>query len=264
MRTSAVLISWCIASLLAGCAGDADQGATPDAGATSAAVTSTIAPESATTAPTPTTDAAVSTAATSTAATNAPATNAPATNGPTTTVPAPVYVFPFAGRNVSYGTTHHDYPAVDVFGCGADVVAPTSGVVLETSTVDRWDPAVNDPATRGGLFVSMLGDDGVRYYVAHLASVAVAPDQTLAPGDPLGVMGETGNARNSECHTHLGISWPCPEQEWQVRRGMIWPQQYLDAWRTGEQRSPALEIFATATAAPTACDEAAALVAPTG
>lgn len=171
-----------------------------------------------------------------------------------------MYVFPFTGRNVSYGTTHHDYPAVDVFGCGAQVVAPTSGTVLEISTTDRWEPAVNDPATRGGLFVSMLGDDGVRYYVAHLASVAVVADQPVKPGDPLGVIGQTGNARTSECHTHLGISRPCPGPEWQLRRGEIWPQQYLDAWRQGEQRSPTLEIFATVGVAPTACAEAEALL----
>ena len=158
--------------------------------------------------------------------TTQPATTVPVTTVPTptitaTTVPAPVHVFPFVGRDVSYGTTHHDYPAVDVFGCGAQVVAPTSGAVLEISVEDRWDPAVDDPATRGGHFASLLGDDGVRYYVAHLDSVAVVAGQRVAAGDPLGVMGRTGNARNSACHTHLGISRPCPSPEWQVRRGTI-------------------------------------------
>jgi murein DD-endopeptidase MepM/ murein hydrolase activator NlpD len=170
-------------------------------------------------------------------------------------------VFPFVGRDVSYGTTHHDYPAVDVFGCGAIVVAPTAGTVLEISTADRWDPAVNDPATRGGLFVAMLGVDGVRYYVAHLAEVLVTIDDAVEPGTPLGVMGESGNARNSECHTHLGISWACPGPEWQVRRGEIWPAPYLDAWRAGEQRSPADEVDTLRTELPTACAEAMALVA---
>jgi murein DD-endopeptidase MepM/ murein hydrolase activator NlpD len=161
---------------------------------------------------------------------------------------------------VSYGTTHHDYPAVDVFGCGAQVVAPTSGAVLEISVEDRWDPAVDDPATRGGHFASLLGDDGVRYYVAHLDSVAVVAGQRVAAGDPLGVMGRTGNARNSACHTHLGISRPCPSPEWQVRRGEIWPQPYLDAWLAGEDRSPADEVRAAESATPNAC--ATAILAP--
>ena len=61
-------------------------------------------------------------------------------------------------------------------------------------------------------------------------------------GDPLGVMGQTGNARKSACHTHFGISWPCDATEWAVRRGEIWPWKYLDAWRAGEQLSPVAEI----------------------
>jgi murein DD-endopeptidase MepM/ murein hydrolase activator NlpD len=172
-----------------------------------------------------------------------------------------VYVFPFTGRDVSYGTTHHDYPAADVFGCGAQVVSPTSGSVLEIETVDTWDPAIDDPATRGGRFVSMLGDDEVRYYFAHLGSVAVQPGDEVEPGTLLGVMGQTGNARASVCHTHVGISWVCDGPEWEVRRGEIWPGPYLDAWRQGEQRSPAPEVRQRESEAPTACDEALAAVA---
>lgn len=179
------------------------------------------------------------------------------------TVPAvPVYVFPFTGRDVSFGDTHHDYPAIDVFGCGATVVAPTSGVIVEVSLEDRWDPAVNDPATRGGKFVSLDGDDRVRYYVAHLDSVAVAVGQRVTPGTPLGVMGQTGNARNSACHTHVGFSWMCPSAEWQVRRGKVWPQDFLRAWRDGRQDSPADAVALSQLADPDACAEAAALMPP--
>ncbi|MEQ1702936.1 MAG: M23 family metallopeptidase [Ilumatobacteraceae bacterium] len=185
------------------------------------------------------------------------ASTTPATTAVPTTLPPPVYVFPFVGVEVSYGTDHHDYPAVDVFGCGATVVAPTDGVVQQTRDVDLWDPAINDPSNRGGKYVSMLGRDGVRYYFAHLESVAVAPGQPVQPGAPLGVMGQTGNARNSACHTHVGLSWPCPTNEWAVRRGEVWPAPYLDAWRNGEQRSPTLEVLATEQSSPAACDTAA-------
>ncbi len=191
------------------------------------------------------------------ASTSAPTTPAAAT---TTVPPPPVYVFPFVGKPVSFATTHHDYPAVDVFGCGATVVAPTDGTVLQTRDYDAWDPKVNSPANRGGKYVSMLGRDGVRYYFAHLDSVAVTAGQAVQPGDPLGVMGQTGNARQSACHTHVGISWPCAGNEWAVRRGEIWPQPYLDAWRDGLQTSPALEIYAAEKANPDAC--AAALADP--
>ncbi len=99
----------------------------------------------------------------------------------------------------------------------------------------------------------MIGNDGVRYYFAHLAAVDVVAGQVVTTGTPLGVMGQTGNAANSACHTHFGISWPCPDKEWQVRRGKIWPQKYLDAWRNGEQLSPVDEIAQAQAAEPDAC-----------
>jgi murein DD-endopeptidase MepM/ murein hydrolase activator NlpD len=179
-------------------------------------------------------------------------TTTPATT--TTTAPRPLlYVFPFTGKKVSYGHTHHDYPAADVFGCGANVVAPIGGTIDQTRTIDPWAPKINDPATRGGKYVSMLGDDGVRYYFAHLDSVAVQPGDVVDAGAALGVMGQTGNARNSACHTHFGISWPCDTDEWAVRRGEIWPWRYLDAWRTGQQLSPVDEVAKAHAANPDGC-----------
>jgi len=189
--------------------------------------------------------------------------------GPETTVPsststtgAPaeplVYVFPFRDRDVSYGEGHHTYPAVDVFGCGATIVAPVRGTVDETRSVDLWPGSDDNPAYRGGFYVSMIGDDGVRYYFAHLASVAVTSGQRILEGAALGVMGETGNAAASTCHTHMGVSWPCEGREWMVRRGKVWPQPFLDAWRLGEQVSP-IEVVAMAhLAEPDACATALA------
>ena len=170
------------------------------------------------------------------------------------------YVFPFADRKVSYSHRHHDYPATDVFGCGATVVAPVRGKIEETRSVDPWVPKIDDPATRGGKYVSMKGDDGVRYYFAHLESVDVRAGDLVEAGDRLGVMGQTGNARKSACHTHFGISWPCPGSEWAVRRGEIWPWKYLDAWRVGEQLSPVAEVAAAEAANPDACN--LAMLAP--
>jgi peptidoglycan LD-endopeptidase LytH len=175
----------------------------------------------------------------------------------TTTAAVPLhYVFPFVGKKISYAHTHHDYPAVDVFGCGASVVAPIAGTVDQARTVDEWNPKTDDPATRGGKYVALIGDDGVRYYFAHLDTVAVSAGDSVAAGDPLGVMGQTGNARKSACHTHVGISWPCDHDEWAVRRGEIWPWKYLDAWRKGEQLSPADEVAAALKKSPDACNVA--------
>jgi hypothetical protein len=82
-------------------------------------------------------------------------------------------VFPVRGCRVSYGHSHSYYPATDIFtdpGCA--FVAPTDGIVDEVSRVDRWDPTSDRGADRGGLSVSSIGIDGVRYYGSHLQSTA--------------------------------------------------------------------------------------------
>ena len=41
------------------------------------------------------------------------------------------YVFPFSKIPVTYSRDHIDYPATDVHGCYAHVLAPTSGVIFD-------------------------------------------------------------------------------------------------------------------------------------
>jgi murein DD-endopeptidase MepM/ murein hydrolase activator NlpD len=190
-------------------------------------------------------------------------TAATTTGAPTTTRPASTpYVVPVeAGVHIGYARTHHDYPASDVFaspGCGTAIVSPVNGRVLEVRRVDTWTRRDDDPATRGGRTVAILGDDGVRYYLAHLQEIDkdIEPHVEVTAGQRLGELGESGDA--SACHLHFGISPPCPGAEWAVRRGVIWPWAYLDAWRRGEQRSPALEIYAWSTEHPDACAAAEA------
>jgi len=62
----------------------------------------------------------------------------------------------------------------------------------------------------------------------------------------------------SACHVQFGISPPCPVSEYIVRRGVIWPYPYLDAWRRGEPLSPADEVKRWLAEHPDACDEASA------
>jgi peptidoglycan LD-endopeptidase LytH len=167
------------------------------------------------------------------------------------------YAFPVKPASAaSYGRAHHDYPATDIFAaCGTDVISPTAGVVQEVSRKDLWDPAVNDGATRGGLSVSIVGRDGVRYYGSHFATITtgIEPGAKVATGQSLGTVGRTGSARPTPCHLHFGISPPCGVGDWDVRRGVVptWP--YLDAWKAGTQRSPAKEVAAWRAANPTRC-----------
>lgn len=170
------------------------------------------------------------------------------------------YGLPVAdGESAGWHDTHSAYPATDVFlGCGARLVSPVHGTVLEVRRTDAYDPDVDNPATRGGKSVAILGFDGVRYYLAHFETIVdgLAAGDEVALGEVLGTMGDTG--RTSACHLHFSISPPCPGTEWSVRRGVIWPYPYLDAWRRGDQLSPVDEVRAWVTANPTACAEAMA------
>jgi hypothetical protein len=168
----------------------------------------------------------------------------------TTTLPPPPspHVFPIQGTtNVQYARSHHDYPAADMFApCGSTVVAVTRGRVHEVSLTDEHNPSVNDPELRGGLSVSYVGDDLVRYYGSHLSGVAegIAPGVMVEAGQTIGFVGDTGNAAGTGCHLHFGLSSPCGGtlRNWEVRRGIIAPQPYLDAWRDGDDVNPAPEI----------------------
>ena len=190
--------------------------------------------------------------ATTTATTTAPTTSGPA--APTTADPAarttttarPAapggYRFPVAGCRARYGRSHHDYPAADMFANrGCAFVAPIAGRVDEVTRTDTWSPASNRGADRGGRSVSLVGVDGVRYYGSHLEAVApgIVPGLRVRAGQPLGRIGNSGSARVTAPHLHFGISWPTRPGIWWVRRGMVPPAGYLDAWRAGDDLSPA-------------------------
>jgi murein DD-endopeptidase MepM/ murein hydrolase activator NlpD len=150
------------------------------------------------------------------------------------------YTFPVHGCRSSYADTHHDYPATDIFtGFGCRFVAPIGGYVDEVSRADRWSPSTDLGSERGGRSVSIVGNDGVRYYGSHLSRVAVGiqPGVRVHRGQTLGYVGHSGDA--SATHLHFGISWTTRHGIWWVRRGEIWPWRFLDAWRAGSvHRSP--------------------------
>jgi len=149
------------------------------------------------------------------------------------------YKFPIAGK-ASYAHTHHDYPASDIMAaCGTPVVSPVNGVVLEVTLVDTWSAKVNAGASRGGLSWSILGDDGARYYGSHMQSLEtdIRAGRRVTAGQRLGKVGETGDA--SACHLHFGLSPVCQKTgDWWIRRGVVYPWSYLDAWKAGTRKSP--------------------------
>jgi murein DD-endopeptidase MepM/ murein hydrolase activator NlpD len=221
-----LVLALLVALASGGCSGGGDPTA---GGAATAPPVTTEAP--ATTAPPATTEAPTTTAAPTT----------------TTAAPAPVrYRYPVAGCRATYGQ-HAGYPAADMFtNRGCAFVAPVAGRVDEVTRTDTWRQASDRGADRGGRSVSLVGVDGVRYYGSHLEAVApgIAPGTRVRAGRLLGRIGNTGSARITPVHLHFGISWPTRPGIWWVRRGMIPPARYLDAWRAGESLSPVRAVRA--------------------
>ena len=161
---------------------------------------------------------------------------------------APIYTFPVAGCAVTYSKYHHDYPASDIFAKkGCAFVSPVAGVVDEVSTVDKWSGKTNKGADRGGLSISIIGDDGNRYYGSHLAKIEtnIVPGLRVATGEKLGEIGSTGSARGTKAHLHFGISYPTQKGIWWVKRGVgletkgkTSPWKYLQAWQAGKDLKP--------------------------
>jgi murein DD-endopeptidase MepM/ murein hydrolase activator NlpD len=140
-------------------------------------------------------------------------------------------------------SSHHDYPATDILApVGTRVVSVVDGVVDFVSRTDEWRSASNDPALRGGLSVAIVGDDGIRYYASHLRDVAegLTVGDRVEAGQPIGHVGTSGNARGTDAHVHFGISEPTRPDDWEVRRGQVSPFVYLNAWRDGNDLTPAV------------------------
>ncbi len=156
---------------------------------------------------------------------------------PTTLLAQPYYFFPVQPADTTnYGAFHHDYPATDMFtAVGSQFVAPTAGTIEYISRDDRWNPKTNLGPDRGGLAVSLVGDDGLRYYGSHLSRIAggLAVGQQVVAGQLLGLTGKTGDARATDPHLHFGISHPTAADDWAVRRGEYPPFPWLQQVQRG-------------------------------
>lgn len=206
----------------------------------------TVAPTEATTAP-PSATPEPPTVIPTPQPTEAPTVTLEPTTPPTpTSEPTPealTYVFPVDAETCTPSSTHHDYPASDI-ACpmGTEFVAVTSGVVEFVSREDKYAQGSRDPVDFSGLAVAIIGDDGVRYYGSHLSAVTegIETGVRVEAGQLLGLTGESGNAAGTHPHVHFGISHPTTPEDWQTRRGEVWPQEYLKAWKHGENVTPKL------------------------
>lgn len=111
----------------------------------------------------------------------------------------PVYGVDAAALADTWGAARsggRSHEGIDIFApCGHPVVSATRGVVVAVAE-NRL----------GGQYVGVLGPGGSWHYYAHLSRVApLGIGDVVRPGDTLGYVGNTGNARGTPCHLHYGI-----------------------------------------------------------
>lgn len=158
------------------------------------------------------------------------------------------YTFPIKGCRSSYARKLLVLPKTTIWAKkGCLFVSPVDGVVKEVNVKNLWAPSTDKGADREGRFVTVLGEDGVLYLGGHLDSVdpTVRPGMKVRAGQRLGRVGNSGNARDTASNLYFAISWPVPSNFWWVRRGMVEPWDYLDAWFDGNRTlSPRKTVLA--------------------
>ncbi|WP_204071258.1 M23 family metallopeptidase [Planotetraspora phitsanulokensis] len=222
----------------AGCLAAACSGPSGDAAATAARPSS-----SATSTSTSTGGTSAAGTPSGAAATARPANGKPAGSDPVRVLPPKVspftYVFPVKGCRTTYTRKLlAGLPKSTIWaGKGCAFVAPVDGVVREVNTESTWKPDTDVGADREGRFVTILGKDGVLYLGGHLYSVTpgLKPGAKVRAGQRLGSIGNSGNALDTAANLYFGISWPTDPKYWWIRRGMVEPWTFLDAWRSGNR-----------------------------
>jgi murein DD-endopeptidase MepM/ murein hydrolase activator NlpD len=119
------------------------------------------------------------------------------------------YVFPVGGGPslVSVSHHHHDYPA-------ADIAAPEGSPVyaLADSTVlNAWA----QPDARCGIGLTLRASDGQEWTYCHLSYLdpQVATGAVLSAGQPVGLVGHTGDATGPHLHLQTDPATHYPQLE---------------------------------------------------
>ncbi len=90
---------------------------------------------------------------------------------------------------------------------GNDIFAArgTPLVAVADATIVRWNPPSAQTGL-GGITVTYRTGDGSEWYNAHLDSIAagISPGVRVSRGQVIGTVGNTGNARTTPPHVHLG------------------------------------------------------------
>lgn len=115
------------------------------------------------------------------------------------TLPVPVAGVRPSGLADTWGAARSGgrrHEGIDIFaGRGTPVISATRGVILRVGTNEL-----------GGKIVTVFGPGGYRHYYAHLEDYGRFKEGDLVlPGDTIGFVGTSGNARGTPPHLHYGI-----------------------------------------------------------
>ena len=168
------------------------------------------------------------------------------------------YVFPVAGGPgvVSVGHTHHDYPAADIAAPeGTQLYALSDGVVERSWT----EP---DPAC--GIGFTIQTTDGLTWTYCHLSYLdpAVVAGASLTAGQPVGLVGQTGDASGPHLHLQLqpATGYPQDEAWFQAFAGTAFT--WSDSVQGNAAQSPVFSVVGADPATPTRALDSAAGQAP--
>jgi murein DD-endopeptidase MepM/ murein hydrolase activator NlpD len=135
------------------------------------------------------------------------------------------YVFPVGGGAgaVFVSHVHHDYPAADIAApAGAPLYALAAATVVRAWTA---------PDPRCGIGFTLRAFDGQVWTYCHLSVLdpAVVPGASLVAGQPVGLVGSTGDASGPHLHLQLqpASAWPQDEAWFQSFAGRAFT--WLDA-----------------------------------
>jgi murein DD-endopeptidase MepM/ murein hydrolase activator NlpD len=111
------------------------------------------------------------------------------------------------------GSTFRFHLGLDMFAAyGTPLAAPADGIARIGSNA------------LGGLTVRVVEPDGTYWYLAHLSGIAegLTDGASVAVGQVVGFVGDSGNARGGQPHLHLGLYLPGGEA--------APPKPSVDAW----------------------------------
>src|SRR5690606_10775456 len=71
-------------------------------------------------------------------------------------------------------------------------------------------------SARGGLSVTIIGNDGLRYFYTHFDSFpdGLTEGQEVGVDTVIGFVGNSGNAAATAPHLHFGVYRPGPDGPW--------------------------------------------------